>query len=241
MLSRIRLIIAFIILIVAGCQGSTGQVVPSSTPQILRLDITPASDWMLPAINECQAELEGVNLTIREIFTRSLDQTGADMLILSGEPDLTNSYAVEIEKTSLVFIINPANSINAASTKMLKEIFSGQVSLWSEVDASLPVEPIHVWIPPSGDELTNALISTLMDGQLAARTANIAPDPKAMLTSVSADKFSIGVLPQAILSQSVKVLDSQLEISLPIIAVVTSKPEGILREFLLCLQTSQQP
>ena len=239
MLSRTRLILAFSILLLAGCKGAPSPVAPLFTPQTLRLDITPSSTWILPAINECQQETPGLNLTVREISTRQLNSKEADLLIISGEPDLRNIYAVKIGQIPFVFIVNPANSVNAVSGDMLNKIFGGQVSAWSEVDSSLPAEEIQVWIPLTSNEVWDVLDSALIERQSVSRSAYLAPDPGAMLASVTADKYAIGILPQVLLNNSVKALIDSPKISIPIIAVAQSEPQGLLHDFLLCLQADE--
>ncbi len=231
----------FSLVLLVGCQAKPTPTAPPPTAQVLRINVTPATTWIIPEMDACQKETVGLNLTVHEVYARQLISSEADLLILSGQPDLVNSYSVEIGKTQLIFIVNPANSIQDIPVEILKQIFGGGISQWSEVDPSLPVEKIQVWVPLVDDEIWTLLDASLLKSQSVSRLANIAPNPNAMLSAISSDKNAIGILPQPYLSQAVKALDNQPEIPLPVIAVTQSEPAGLIREFLLCLQASQLP
>ncbi len=226
------------LMLLAGCTAKPTLTALLPTTQILRIDVTPATTWMIPKMDTCQKATAGLNLTVHEVYTRQLIPNEADLLILSGQPDLDNSYAVEIGKTELIFIVNPANSIQDISVEMLKQIFSGQIYRWSDVDPTLPDEIIQIWMPPTGDEVWDALDAYLLDWRSASPSAYMVSDPIAMLAGVSNDKYAIGVLPKIFLDQSVKAIGNQPEIPISIIAVTKSEPAGLIREFLLCLQAT---
>lgn len=229
------------LVLLAGCQAKPAPTELPPTAQVLRIDVTPATTWIMPEMDACQKETAGLNLLIHETFGRQLIPNQADLLILSGQPFLENSYAVEIGKTELIFIVNPTNAIQDIPVDKLKEIFSGRVNLWSDVDPTLSDEPIQVWIPPTGDEVWDWLDPSFLDWRSASQTSWMVSEPKKLRAGVSDHKYSIGVLPKIFLDQSVKALDNQPDLPMSIIAVTQSEPAGLIREFLLCLQAALLP
>ncbi len=235
-----RFSLAVLLILLAACQPPQAPIIEQPTSQILHLDITPASSWMLPAVNACAQELSGIQLTVRQIVTHSLDSAKADLLILSGSAQIEGVNAFEIGQTSLVVIVHADNPLEEISAQMLSDVFSGQIDLWSQVDASMPPEKIQVWLPLPGDEIWEALQDSLLNEKNPSRAAQIAPDPEAMLSAVSADPSAIGILPIGLLDQTVKFVRTDIEINMPILAVTQNQPAGLTHDFLLCLQAELQ-
>lgn len=235
-----RIALAALLLILAGCQSSPAPADVRPTAQLIRLDVTLATAWILPAVNACARETGGVQLTVRQIATRALDSAEADVLILSGAPQPGQGSPFEIGQIEAALIVHPDNPLEEFSAQALAEIFNGELRQWSEVDPSLPEEDIQVWLPPVGDEMRDSLVETLLEGDQPSRFASLAPDPAAMRSAVAEDEAAIGILPVAYVDQTVRIVTSPLEINLPVVAVTNTQPAGLTRDFLLCLQESIQ-
>ena len=66
-----RIALAALLLLLAGCQSAPAPAAVQPTAQLIRLDVTPATAWMLPAVDACARETGGVQLTVRQIATRA--------------------------------------------------------------------------------------------------------------------------------------------------------------------------
>lgn len=235
-----RIALAALLLLLAGCQSAPTPAAVQPTAQLIRLDVTLATAWILPAVDTCARETGGAPLTVRLTATRAIDSAEADMLILSGAPRLDQGSPFEIGQIDAAVIVHPDNPLEELSAQALAEIFNGELRQWSEVDPALPGEDIQVWLPPPADEIREALVETLLDGDQPSRFASLAPDPAAMRSAVAADEAAIGILPAADVDKTVRVVTSPLEINLPLVAVTNTQPAGLTRDFLLCLQESIQ-
>jgi hypothetical protein len=211
-------------------------VVVEPTSQVIRLDITPATTWVLPAVDACARTTGEIDLSVREISTRAVDPGEADLLILSGDTVLSSEKAFIIGEIPLSVIVHPDNPLEQLSPRALTEVFSGQVRQWVELGSSLPEADIQVWLPPQEDDLWDALVEGVLTGKEPSRLARFAPDPQAMRAAVAADEFAVGVLPAAYLDQTVRAVETPLDLRLPVLAVSPDEPAGLIRDFLLCLQ-----
>lgn len=160
-------------------------------------------------------------------------------MILTGSVALDSVSAAQIGEVKAIFIVHPSNSIKSLDNNTLVKIFGGQIRHWTELDPSLPAENIQVWLPVSGG-LRETVDQNLFINLSPSPYANLAPDPLAMLAAVSADESAIGILPITYQDSSVRVVETQTEFVLPLLAVTKAEPVGVIREFLLCLQSSIQ-
>jgi len=78
-------------------------------------------------------------------------------------------------------------------------------------------------------------------GRRFSSQAWLAPDAAAMLESIAQDPAAIGALPRAWLTKAVKPVEIDVEmrelLSQPVLALAEEEPEGVVRDFLLCLQS----
>jgi DNA-binding transcriptional LysR family regulator len=224
----------------SACQAQPTPTVNQPSMQVIRVDITPSTSWLIPAMDACVQDTPGINLTVREISTDEIDPSTADILIMSGVPAGNQSSAVELGKISVSLIVHPTNSLETISYDLLAAIIGGQLRLWSEADPSLPENEIQVWLPTPGDEIYKALEHSIFSEKSPSGYAHIAPVADAMLSVVSMDPNAIGFLPEPYLNPTVKAIDIQTDFKMPIIAVTPNEPKGKTRDFLLCLQSAIQ-
>jgi len=98
-----------------------------------------------------------------------------------------------------------------------------------------------VWVCSQANGLQEILESVILQGGRFSSHAWLAPDAAAMLASIALDPAAIGALPRAWLSGAAKPaeIDQDLgELLLqPVLALAKEEPQGIVREFLSCLQS----
>ena len=104
--------------------------------------------------------------------------------------------------------------------------------------------PIRFFSYGDGSDLTPILSSALMDEENVSQDALYAASWEILQDSVAKTPGGIGYLLESQVSADVLTLlvedqgDLQAGLEQPVIAVTRSEPEGVLRQFLLCLQTS---
>ncbi len=226
--------LAGLLLILTACQPITTVVEPTS--QWIRVDVSPSTTWILPALDSCAQAAGAVDLSVREVSRRALDLEAADLLILSGSWTSEEGTAFEIGKIRLSAVVHPENPVGELSAKALADLFSGRVRQWVQVEPSLPAEDIQVWLPVPGDEIWDGVVHGILAGDQPSPLARMAPDPQAMRAAVSSDEFSVGILTSSYLDSTVKAVDSSLEVWLSVLAVSRTQPAGAVRELLVCLQ-----
>jgi phosphate transport system substrate-binding protein len=220
---------------------------PASTPQAIQV-IYPTS---LISWADKTAECASTNPLIAtySIPSSTVDANidANDMILGLGEPSAMDvaSYLSQVGSDQIVVVVNQDNNISQLSTTTLQSIYSGQISSWGKD----PGQQINVWVLPIGDPVRKYFDHAVLQSNALASEAMLAPDSKAMLLAISDNPNAIGYLAGSILASSnqtlvAKVKIIQLDTSLqeelhqPVIAITQSEPEGLLRELLVCLQTS---
>ena len=133
-----------------------------------------------------------------------------DLYLWLGEPPETFTYVYPLTREQIVFIVHPNNLIEVLDTSDLQAIFTGQKRDWFEV-SGLDNET-EVWVYPIGDEIQQLFDREVLNNEPYTSWAWLAPDPPAMLEAISENSSTIGFLPQAWLTEKVKIVqvDSEL-------------------------------
>ena len=233
------------------CQPLSATVVP--TPQVIHIQLASEMTSWQSKLSACSAAISGIGLIINEKPADNIDISKADVSIRFGLPtdydQLTPApvQPVQLGKDSLVVIVNPDNPISKLSLPTISKIFSGQITRWTELSprdssSSTPTaeDTIQVWTYQAGDNLLQVFDQTIMQGQPVSSQAYVAPDTSAMLQVIAQNKDSIGYILASQVGNSVQEIQiegsptGQLE--QPVLAFTSTAPEGLLKQFLLCLQ-----
>ena len=156
-------------------------------------------------------------------------------------PSWENPYfATQIGQEQIVVITNKQNPLDELSTEVLRQLFDGQVSDWSELKVSFR-QGVQVWDYPAGEDLHQILSAALWGAEHQPTKAYLAPDPAAMLEAVSADPGAIGYLPASWVEASdLKVISVETGLSTalrqPVLLLTAEEPQGLLRAWVSCLQ-----
>src|SRR3990170_5948471 len=230
-------IISLFALLVAACTAPPSAT-PLPTPQLVRVVYPPSLSPMTGALYRCAQATPGMVLSVSEIPASAFDIQQAEITLWLGEPP-GGVYAALLARQEILVILNPANPIDRISGADLRALFDGTVTNWQAVGGD-DLE-VAVWVYPQNNELLEIVESAILPGRQFSSQAWLAPDAAAMLEAIPKDPAAIGALPRAWLSAAVKPveIDQDLRESLlpPVLALAKEEPQGIVREFLSCLQS----
>ena len=177
-------------------------------------------------------------LGVFETPASALDIQQADLTLWLGEPP-GGVFAALLGREEILVILNPANPIDRISSADLRALFDGTVTNWQAVGGD--DREVVVWVYPQNNELQEIVESVILPGRQFSSHAWLAPDAAAMLEAIARDPAAIGVLPRPWLSEAIKPVEVDQDLRelflQPVLALAEKEPQGILREFLACLQS----
>jgi len=241
-MKTVRLI--FLALLVTAC-GTPLVREAEPTPAIVFLSypvyLQPSAD----RFSECAVPQPGLSLFLTYESANS-ELPGTLLQLQLGGDIPTGSEAYQIGEESIEFIINAGNPTDALSTDELLAIYTGQQMRWEF--GSRP--EIELWSYPEEDTLRTWLERSLPGMPRLSSQAVIAPDPQAILESVSTNLGALGYVPRSWLVgledgtlEQVKVvrLENSLVESLTQPVLVISEHPLTYEEhaLLVCLQQSE--
>jgi hypothetical protein len=211
---------------------------------MVNIAYTPSVRPLSEAFHTCAAAISGFALNVNEVPASALDNLTADLVFrLGGAPG--DAYAIPIGEVSIVLIVNALNPVLALPEENLRDIFTGRTTNWVVVGGAQ--EPIQVWSYPDGDDIRLAFDAVIFGGDQITPQALLAPNPQAMLEAVVADPYAIGYVPQNWLAKTSNVnpirslnISQKLAEVLhqPVFAFSGTEPQGLTRQFLVCMQTA---
>jgi len=230
-------IVSLFALLVAACTAPPSAT-PLPTPQLVRVAYPPSLSPMTGALSRCAQATPGMVLSVSETPASAFDIQQADITLWLGEPP-GGVFAALLVRQEILVILNPDNPLDKISSADLRALFDGTLTNWQVVGGE-DLE-VAVWVYPRDNELQAILESAILQGRQFSSQAWLAPDAAAMLEAIARDPAAIGALPRPWLSEEVKALeiDEDLREFLlqPVLALAKEEPQGIVREFVSCLQS----
>ena len=240
-------ILLFGLLLLLNACGVPEESTPAPTPEAIHIKFPPALKPWADKIAVCASSNPLIALYFNQSPTQDNNIGINEVALELGETSQLDmaSYLSQIGWEQIVVIVNQDNELFHLPTGMLQSIYSGQTSGWDND----PGQPIQVWVLPNGDPVRTYFDHAVLQSSSLTSEAMLAPDPEALLETISLDANAIGYLPESILSahdpnlvSKVKIiqLDTPLkeELYLPVIALSHSEPEGLIRELLVCVQSA---
>ena len=175
-------------------------LVACGAPQVLTAAPAPVSVFIsspaylqpeLSRITDCATQVSTISLFTTSDPSAQSDLSAPLLKLQLGSVSLAESQAYQIGQLELKIIVNAANPLASLSSEELRVIYTGQQKFWGHNTVS----SIQVWSYPSGDDLRSMLEAALPGAPSLTPTANIAPDPQAILQAVAVDPNGIGYLP----------------------------------------------
>ena len=155
--------------------------------------------------------------------------------------DNLNEYQIGVE--GIAIVVNPDNSINDLSIDQIKNIFSGNISDWSEIsDYS---GKINVIVREEGSGTLDAFKDSIMNGSEIKDDAIVQNSAGAVKQSIVQDKNAIGFVSLTHLDDNLKdiaidnvkissksILDGSYKLQRPFLLLTNKTPDNSTLEFI---------
>ncbi len=227
-----------LVLSLAACQAPAVRTAPP-TPEILRVQYSPALRGWVTALNGCANHLPLIGLEVKEIPADQLDLAVADLALRFGPAQKQPTYAAQLGMDEVVLVANPANLLSNLTPAEVTAIYTRKTTQWSDL-VNGQSQLIQAWSYLPGDDLRQVFDLAFLGGDHLTPHAYLAPDTTAMLEAVSKEPAAIGFMLKSQVDQTVKIirLDGQpaADLNQPILALANNEPQGNLRQLILCMQ-----
>jgi hypothetical protein len=221
---------AFVSFILAGLLlTSCVPTAPNPKPEQFTVQYTAASVPWLTNLYNC-ANNNVVTAEQRE--ADFLDLSAVAMIIRIGKPANLAGFAYQIATDKLLVITNMKNP-SSLSAVQVYGLFTGQIQNWKSINGLNA--PVQVWVYPEGEDIQGIINQVVLHGSPVASAAHLANNPNEMLESVQKDENAIGIITQRWKTGNVASVYTDTS-SLPVLAITTAKPQGILAQILGCMQ-----
>lgn len=194
---------------------SCSPTTPPITPQLISVYSTFAAEPWLPSLYACA----GTSVALSRIDDPSL----AEIILQVGEPQFLDSPAFQIDTEEILIVTHRQSPIQNLSLEEVRTLFAG------EGDPS-----VQVWVYAAGDDVQTVFDQVVMAGRNVTSAARLAIHPQQMSDTLVSESNSVGILPR-----HWKVADTRDVYSVatvPVLAVTSSEPHGVIREMISCLQ-----
>lgn len=235
-------LLGLMVLLAAGCSPVTPApsptTTPASPPQSLPLAYPTALRPLLGALEICAQRQPGAALVTREIPAADVEDSSG-LLFSLGAPAWESPFAAALAEEELVVILHPQNPVDALDAEAITALYQGSIRSWAELGG--PEQEVVVWTYPQGDEARRLFDRVFLADQEVSGMARLAADPQAMVEEVSQNRWAVGYIPRAWLTDEVKIPelpgDLRSELRQPVLALFPARPEGELRTLLHCMQS----
>jgi hypothetical protein len=193
------------------CSPST----PSTTPQLVSVYSTSATQPWLPEVYACAGS--------SAVISRVDDPSAADIVLRIGEPSFLDSPAFQIDAEEILIVTHRQSPIQNLELETARLLFAGQG------DPS-----VQVWVYASGEDVQEVFDRVVMAGSRISPSAWLAVNPQDMSDTLVNEPNTVGILPRRW-----KVGDAREVFSVttvPVLAITQSEPQGVIQEILACLQ-----
>jgi phosphate transport system substrate-binding protein len=236
----ILLIISLLIALPA-CSGTTEEITEagSTTVQPLAEQFAEAFKVTHPDV-VVTIQGGGSSVGVKSAADGTVDIGAASREIKPDEPELVKHL---IAKDGIAIIVHPSNEISDIDKDKVKEIFSGNITNWSDIGG--PDEQITVVAREEGSGTRGAFEEMVMDEELITNTAILQSSNGALRTTVANDPNAIGFLSLGYVDNMVKALsingipcstatalDGTYPIVRPLYFLTATEPTGLVKEFL---------
>jgi ABC-type phosphate transport system substrate-binding protein len=159
----------------------------------------------------------------------------------------------------LALVVSPGSPLKSLSLDTARQVFSGSINTWGGLHDACPdcfettydeakYKDIAISLSfyPAEEDIQVLFDLSVMAGQpVASASAALIPDPQSMIETITKSESAIGFVPARALDSSVKEIAltgmDALNLTQPILAIAKNEPQGVTREWLLCLQKVLNP
>jgi len=241
----------------SGCAGESSSV-NNSTKTITESGSTTVQPLAELLAEAFMAENEGISVLIQgggssvgiKAAADGTVDIGASSRELTSSDPAINKFL--LAKDGIAVIVNPKNPINNFSIEQIREIFAGNITIWSEVGGS--DDEIHLAVREEGSGTRTAFQDMVMDDSEIAKYSILQSANGAIIQVVKSDVDAIGFISFGYVSDLVKAIsidgtaatnenaaDGSYPIVRPLYFVTGEEPSGIVKTFIdYCTGTKAQ-
>lgn len=147
--------------------------------------------------------------------------------------DITKLRPYPLGRSSITFITHPSNPIQRIDLKQVKSILNGRVVNWKELGGI--DENIMIVTEFPGGGIRTEIEQKLLNKPFAipVKTMENISQVKEVVSSVS---YALGIVSSTVVDSTVNILDTNINISQPIILVTKPNPDKRVRSFVDALK-----
>lgn len=187
----------------------------SNPSQVVNIYATQATQTWLTEAFSCAAESSAIlNLT---------DPDSAEIILRLGEAESLTTPAYQIDTEEILIVTHRESPAQNLTLQEARALFAGQG------DPS-----VQVCVYDSGEDVQRVFDQIVMSGRSVTSSAKLATSPQQMSDLLNAEKSAVGILPKHWRAGASRIVFNAGTV--PVLAVVKSEPEGVIREILACLQ-----
>ncbi|MCL4530031.1 MAG: substrate-binding domain-containing protein [Chloroflexi bacterium] len=215
----LRSLCLWILAFLTACGTNT----PQAVLQLVKVYATSAASPWLKNVYDCAPTSVAVSLS---------DTASADVTIRFGQPADLNTPAFQIGSDEILVVVNPQAGVSSLSANQVRDLFAGQIISWK--DAGGNDIPVQVWVFDPGEDIQQVFDQVDMAGQAVTSQARLAVSAQNMSDSVAGNPGSIGILTRRLKTANVQ--DVFGGVSVPVLAITKSEPQGAVKPLIACLQ-----
>ncbi len=216
-----RKIFFILILLLSACAPAG----PAATPRVVSVYASSATQAWLAELYDCAAQQS----VVLKLADSSAD---AEVVLRLGEPANLSTPAFQVDTEELLVVVNRVHPFNILSAEQVGGLFTGQISDWSQIDAS-KTGKVQIWVFAQSEDIQEVFAETL-GGSPIVSTARLAVSPDAMSQAIANDENAIGILSRH--WKMGNVADVYMATVMPVLAITPSEPQGLIKDLLVCLQ-----
>jgi len=189
---------------------------PQVTPQVLTVYSTSAAQPWLEPLYACA--------DVATVISRLDDAAIADISLRIGAPEILTSPAYQIDTEEILIVANHQSAVQNMTLEEARLLFAGQG------DPS-----VQVWVYASGEDVQEVFDQVVMEGRSVISSARLAVNPQQMSDTLVQEPNAIGILPRHWKVGDVR--DVYSVATVPVLAILQSEPQDVIKELIACLQS----
>lgn len=226
----IESLLAVWIFLLSACSG-TQAASTDSLPEVVDVYASQAAQPWLGVMFAC-ADAYGAIIRLN-------DPANAQVVLRVGEPNLLEGFAYQVGEEEIALAVHPENPAAFISQAQVQGLFSGDITNWLEVTG---VEaPVQVWVfAPQGD-LGEGFNSVVLGAGFPVSTARLAAAGEELRAEIARDVNAIGYIGRRSAGTDIRLIPLENPLLLPVLAITSKPPDGVLVDVLGCMQQKNAP
>lgn len=236
------LILTLSIIMITGCSQSAGSgtIVAGSTSVQPYAEVLAEEYMIINPTTTIDIQGGGSSAGITAAETQSADIGMSSRGLKEEEKKL---WSIEIARDGLVLIVNPENSIDNLSLDQIQDIYTGEITDWSQLGGAN--SKIHLIAREEGSGTRSAFTDLVMGEKEITPKAIVQDSNGSVMQLVSGDPNAIGFISLGLLNDEIKALDldgieataenimnETYKLARPFLFVTKDEPTGLTKDFI---------